>query len=102
MKTLITLPALLFAANTWAACPAVQPETPPALPSGLTASYDEMHDAQEAVKDYVASVEAWLECRSHLHPLMHNRHIAKAEAAAEAYNAELTAFRNRDQLLANN
>lgn len=102
MKTLITLPALLFAANTWAACPAAQPEAPAALPDGKTASHEEMQQAQEAVKDYVASVEVWLECRSNLHPLMHNRHIAKAEAVAEAYNAELATFRGRDQLLANN
>lgn len=102
MKALMTLPALLLAANTWAACPAAKPETAPVVPDGATASFEDMAAAQEAVKTYVADMEAWLECRSNLHPLMHNRAIALAEAAAESYNMELSSFRKRDQLLANN
>ena len=99
MKALMTLPALLLAANTWAACPAAKPETAPVVPDGATASFEDMAAAQEAVKTYVADMEAWLECRSNLHPLMHNRAIALAEAAAESYNMELSSFRKRDQLL---
>ena len=102
MKALIALPALLLTVNTWAACPAAKPETAPVVPDGATASLAEMEAAQTAVKAYVSDMEAWLDCRSNLHPLLHNRMIAQAEAAAESYNAELASFRKRDQLLANN
>lgn len=102
MKVLLTLPALLLAANTWAACPAAKPDAAPGIPNGMTATHQDMAAAQEAVKTYVNSVEAWLECRRSLHPLMYNRALAQAEAAADAYNAELATFRKRDQLLATN
>ncbi|MEQ9462442.1 MAG: hypothetical protein RJQ10_02180 [Haliea sp.] len=103
MKTLLAIPALVLAANTWASCPATMPQEVPAIPNAQSASLEEMYTAQKAVSNYVASAEAYLECRSSgLHPLMHNRVVYLAETTAESWNSALQTFRQRDKMLATN
>lgn len=103
MKKLLALPALLLAANTWASCPAPMPQKAPDVPNGQTASIEEMHDAREAVSQYVAGVEAYINCRSaSLHPLVHNRAVYLAQTTAESWNNALQTFRERDNMLATN
>ncbi|HAN68407.1 hypothetical protein [Haliea sp.] len=100
MKLLLTIPTLLLAANTWASCPASLPVELPAVPDGVSASYADMQAAQEAVAVYVAGVEAYLDCRTLIHPLLHNRLVDRAETVAATYNGALENFRKREDMLA--
>lgn len=102
MKSLLTIPTLFLAANTWASCPASLPVEHPAVPDGAIASHAEMQIAQEAVADYVAGVEAYLDCRTLIHPLLHNRLVDRAETVAARYNGALEDFRKREEMLATN
>ncbi|QIB64755.1 hypothetical protein [Kineobactrum salinum] len=102
MKSLLAVPALLLAVNSWADCPTVMPSEAPPVPDGKSASYTEMREAQRAVADYVNGIETFLECRPQLHALAHNRAIDLAETAADAYNDALASFRQRDVMLADN
>lgn len=102
MRTLLALPALLLAANTWASCPKALPQKAPIIPDGATATYDQIYDAQEAVRKYVTEIEAYLECRKGLHLMLHNRAVYLAETKAKDFNASLSTFRQRENMLANN
>tara|TARA_R110002073_G_scaffold90394_6_gene213406 strand:- start:4145 stop:4453 length:309 start_codon:yes stop_codon:yes gene_type:complete len=102
MKSLLTIPALFLAANTWASCPASLPVELPVVPDGASASHAEMQIAQEAVADYVTGVEAYLDCRTLIHPLLHNRLVDRAETVAASYNGALEDFRKREEMLATN
>ncbi|WP_146003616.1 hypothetical protein [Kineobactrum sediminis] len=104
MRTLLALPALLLAANTWASCPKALPENAPVIPDGTTATYDQVYDAQEAVREYVTEIETYLECREGLglHLMLHNRAVHLAQTAAKDFNASLSTFRQRKNMLANN
>ncbi|MBN7795676.1 hypothetical protein [Parahaliea mediterranea] len=102
MKHLLAVPALVFAANAMAQCPASMPESTPVVPNGQEASHEEMYHAQVAVKDYVDAIETYLDCRSELHPLQHSRSVYLAETMADSYNAELAKFRARENMLATN
>lgn len=103
MNKLLALPALLLTANTWASCPAPMPKEAPTIPNGQTASIEEMHATREAVSDYVAGVEAYLDCRATtLHPLIHNRAVYLAETTADSWNNALQTFRERENMLATN
>lgn len=102
MKHLLAIPAFVLAANAMAECPAALPSEAPAIPSGQSATHEEMYNAQVAINAYVDAIENYLDCRSELHPLQHSRSVYLAETAAEAYNAELTKFRARENMLATN
>jgi hypothetical protein len=102
MKSLLAVPALLLAVNSWAGCPAVMPTEPPQVPDGKSASHSEMQAAQLAVTDYVDKIKTYLDCRPQLDSLVHNRAVLRAKAAAGAYNEALADFRQRDVILANN
>lgn len=101
MKKYLMASVLLAAASgAVAECPSSLPETAPAIPQGLSASEMMMVQSGEAVRDYVRTVEAYLECRSSLHALHHNHLVSQAEAVAGAYNAELTSYLRRQEMLA--
>lgn len=102
MKHLIAIPALILAANTWAACPSQMPAEQPAIPDGSSASHEAMYEAQTEVKSYVASVQSYLACRQEMHPLQRSRTIYLAEETAEAYNIQLATFRKRHDMIATN
>ncbi len=102
MKHLLAIPALLFASHTFAECPATLPQSQPVIPDGATVSHEVMYEAQEAVREYVETIEQYLECRAGVHPLQNARYVYLAETVADAYNAELNEFRARDNMVATN
>jgi len=99
MKPMITLALVLLAGNAVAECPRALPENPPAIPNGNSASAEAMYEAQTATHDYVSTIESYLQCWD---PLItapnYNRLVDRATAAAEAYNTELTRYRQRAEL----
>lgn len=101
MKVLLTIPALMLAANVNAACVAARPTDAPAIPDGAVADEKTMYEAQEATKSYVADVEKFLECRSgDINVFEHNFFVTRAHEVAKSYNAELQEFRSREEALA--
>lgn len=102
MKYLITLLTLVFAAHTSASCPATIPQELPVIPDSASATYVEMQAAQQAVAGYVASVEAYLDCRTTIHPLLHNRLVDRVETVAATYKGVLDDYRKREDMLATN
>lgn len=102
MKSLLAIPALLLATSAMADCPASMPSSQPAVPSGDSATHEQMYEAQKAVNEYVDAIENYLDCRSELHPLQQSRSVYLAEAVAQSYNSELAKFRARENMVATN
>ncbi len=100
MKALLSIPALMLAANVNAACIAARPVDVPAIPNGAEANAETMYQAQEAAKDFVQGVEKYLECREGLSVFEHNYYLSRAKDVADSYNLELHKFRSRDEALA--
>ena len=102
MKTLLPIPALLFALHANAACYMPIPETAmPAIPDGASATEASMVEAQAAVKTYVSDIEAYLDCRSgDLSALEHNNLVYNVTLAARSYNAALSEFRAQQEAVA--
>lgn len=89
------------------------------IPDGGTASKEDMLEGQRAVKKYVADMEAYLDCivaeekvaRSEMDDLQpedeqqredllnkkYNAAVDEMETVAAAFNAEVQAYRGRDQ-----
>ncbi len=63
MKQLIALGTLLFTFNAAAGCPSAVPARTPEIPNGAAASEQSMFDAMAAVRSYVQTIEAYLDCR---------------------------------------
>ncbi|MEM1111672.1 MAG: hypothetical protein AAGI11_07175 [Pseudomonadota bacterium] len=84
-----------------AACPELKawPERPPA-PDGRVASQEEMSRAGDAVREYVATIEHYLDCRPGRTLLLHNRMVELAEKSAEAYNLEVRHYNARQEAIA--
>jgi hypothetical protein len=101
MKSLIVLFAMAFSLNAWSGCPASVPGKSPAVPKGELASEEEMYSAQNQTKAFVASVESYLECRSRsIAAFKRDMLASKAITAANNYNAELRAYRSKQNLIA--
>lgn len=100
MKQLIALGTLLFTLNAAASCPAV-PTSTPEIPDGAAASEQAMREAMAAVRTYVRSIEAHLDCRDiTLSDRNHDELVDQAIAAADAYNRELQRFQQHDAVVA--
>jgi hypothetical protein len=103
MKHLIALVTLLFTFNAAAGCPSAVPAKTPEIPNGAAASEQSMLDAMAAVRSYVHTIEAYLDCRDFaLSDRHHNEMVDKASDAAGVYNRELRRFQERDEALAQN
>lgn len=78
------------------------------VPDGETSSMEELLEAQQSVNDYMASMDDYLTCLNEdleaagedapdqFQALMvqrHNSAVAEMEAVAEAFNAQIQAFR---------
>ncbi len=101
MKALLSIPALLLAANVNAACIAARPDSAPAIPDGAVSDAKAMFEAQEATKAYVAEVEKFLECREdQIGIFEYNFFVTRAEEVAKSYNVELQEYRSREEALA--
>ena len=103
MKQLIALGTLLFTFNAAAGCPSAVPARTPEIPNGAAASEQSMFDAMAAVRSYVQTIEAYLDCRDFaLSDRRYDELVDKASDAAGAYNRELVRFQQRDEALAQN
>ncbi len=103
MKQIITFAALLFALNAAADCPPALPSNAPAIPDGAAATEPAMYAAMGAVRSYVQTIEAYLDCRDlTISDRRYNKLVDRASAAADAYNRELLRFRQREEALAQN
>ncbi|MEP6390045.1 MAG: hypothetical protein ABJ056_09005 [Halioglobus sp.] len=101
MKSLVALLAMVFSLNAWSECPAERPGKSPVVPKGEVASEEAMYSAQNQTKAFVASVESYLDCRSRsLSSVKRDMLAAKAIRAADNYNAELRAYRSKQNLIA--
>jgi opacity protein-like surface antigen len=73
----------------------VEPMEPQSLPSGTTATRDEMRTGQEAMKAYNAAVTEYAACvdRNHLNPATANEAVKTLRNLANRFNAELRTFK---------
>jgi hypothetical protein len=103
MKQLIALGTLLFTFNVAASCPSAVPARTPEIPDGAATSEQSMVVAMTAVRTYVQTIEAYLDCRDFaLSDRRYDELVDKASDAAGAYNRELVRFQQRDEALARN
>jgi hypothetical protein len=101
MKQLIALGTLLFTLNAAAGCPSAIPAEAPEIPDGAAASEQAMREAMAAVRSYVQTIEAFLDCRDlALSDRQFDELVDRAGAAADAYNSELLRFQQRDEVIA--
>jgi len=101
MKPMFALLAVLASGSAFGACNnAHLPETP-AIPDGLSASFEEMKQAREDVAGYVEGAEAYLECVKP-NAMMHNYVVSRIERTAETFNAEREEFLQRQEAIASN
>lgn len=121
IKRSLTVITACFAAALWTPAALAECEYPQKvdIPNGDTAERDEMLTGQQAVKEYVASMEAYLECivaeekaaRSGMDELepeeeqqreemlnkKYNAAVEEMETLAAQFNAEVQAFRARSE-----
>jgi len=101
MKSLVAILAMVFSLNAWSECPAAKPGKSPVVPKGEVASEEVMYAAQVETKAYVASIESYLNCRSRSINIFKRDMLAsKAIRAADTFNAELRAYRAKQNLIA--
>ena len=89
---------------SWVSVPAladcVAPQPPAHLPSGATATREEMVEGMQAIRDYETAVKAFSECAEHAHDLTEmqsaDRAVDKLRAIADKFNSELYAFKKRN------
>ena len=99
MKLTIALLLTTLSTAAAAACERSFPDAP-SIPDGRVASQAEMYQAQEAVKSFVDTGVAYLNCRKHLNFMNFNRKVRSLEGVAEAYNQQLTIFQDRPDQVA--
>ena len=109
------LALLLFAANAWACDYPSRIE----VPNGETATKEEMIEVQRSVKDYVATMEAYLDClleeekaarvqienlspedeqlREDLLNKKYNAAVDEMEVIVARFNAEVQAYKAREE-----
>jgi len=92
---------MVFSLNAWSECPSAKPGKSPVVPKGEVASEEAMYSAQSHTKEYVASIESYLQCRSRsINSFRRDLLASKAFRAANTYNAELRAYRAKQNLIA--
>ena len=103
MKVLLAIPAILFATHAAAECGVTRPAEAPEVPSGASASKEEMYEAQTATQAYVDQVAQFLKCREKGISILEHDYLAdKAFDAAIDYNDELEAYRRTQEAVASN
>ena len=105
MKTAIAATTLLFSLSAAAGehCPTAIPQEMPALPDGSVASEQAMFESGEAYRDYVTTIERYLDCRAMMiNDMTHNQLLDRALLAAASYNRELKRYLERQDMVAQN
>ena len=93
MKTILVIPAMLFAMNVAAQCPAERPSERPELNVTSASSKTDLFQAQTQAQTYVNKVVDYLNCRDRiLTALEFNFYVDAAEAVAQEYNVVLRAY----------
>ena len=84
------------------------PPAAPKIPDGKTATSEEMTATQQAVKDYVTKMEAYIACidqsvqnlpepltkeQEHIHVEKHNAAVDEMQGVADHFNAEVRAYK---------
>lgn len=91
LACLLSLPAL-------ADC--VAPQAPAHLPSGATATREDMLAAMQAIRDYEAAVKEFSDCARHTNDeivmQIADRAVDRVRLIADKFNAELYAFKKRN------
>jgi ethanolamine utilization cobalamin adenosyltransferase len=85
------------------------PPAAPKIPDGKTATSEEMVTTQQAVKDYVSKMEAYIACldqsvenlpepltkeQEHIHVEKHNAAVDEMQGVADHFNAEVRAYKD--------
>ena len=101
MKAVLSAALLCASLGAQASCPVSRPAEPPldAIPDGATASWEEMHAAQELTRHYVERGERYLRC-DYVNRRQYNRLLSSIELLAETYNTELVEFQARQPVVA--
>ena len=105
----VVLATLMMAPTALAACP--YPKQLSDLPNGKTATKEEMLEAQGHIRDYVAAMEAYLQCledemtamgdsateeHSVIHTKRHNAAIDAMDLVTGQFNEAVRQFKARD------
>jgi hypothetical protein len=84
------------------------PAATPKIPDGKTATNEEMMATQQAIKDYVTKMEAYIACiddslknlpepptaeQQHMQVEKHNAAVDEMQGVADHFNAEVRAFK---------
>jgi len=84
------------------------PPAAPKIPDGKTATSEEMTATQQAVKDYVTKMEAYIACidesvqnlpepltqeQEHIHIEKHNAAVDEEQGVVDHFNAEVRAYK---------
>ena len=103
MKVLLAVPAILFATHVAADCSVVRPAEAPEIPSGATATKEEMYSAHTEAQAYVDQVQEFLKCREKaITSVEHNFFVDLALDAAMDYNDELKVYKRTQEAVASN
>ena len=103
MKVLLAVPMIMFAAHAAADCGVTRPGEAPEVPSGASASKQEMYIAQTATQAYVDQVAEFLKCREKaISVLEYDYLVDQAFDAALDYNDELKAYQRSQEAIASN
>ena len=106
---IILVCAASFASTAYAACP--YPEGV-AIPDGSTATTEQLVDAQSRIKQYMAEMEAYLECLDReeaaldreptaeelqMHNQRHNLAVDEMEKVAADFNEQVRAYKKQNR-----
>ncbi len=96
LKVLTLAAGMLLAGHAMAADCAAPPA--PTIPSGATASLDEMKAAQADMKKYMADADDFLKCLDFKHSAdaddKHNKVAEQMQKSASAFNEQLKAYKS--------
>ena len=101
MKAIVVLLSVLASGAAFANCQDAALLDKPAVPDGSAATLEQMEQARDAMAEYVAAGEAFLDC-AEPPAFQHNYVVQRIERAAEEFNAELERFKQTRQAVASN
>ena len=101
MKKTVALIALLTSSTALGACENAAMLERPDIPNGREATFEEMLVSQDAVKAYVKSGEAYLNCFMP-EPFVYNYVVQRLERTAKAYNRQRERFLQQREAVAVN
>ncbi|MFT4766881.1 MAG: hypothetical protein ACI8RN_000005 [Glaciecola sp.] len=89
--TALLLTSMLASGSAFAACERADLSPRPEIPSGESASFEEMQQARDEVVAYIKDREAFLECATPS-STVNDRMVGNLERVAGVFNRELGSF----------